>query len=373
MSGQQMPDTSFSALLRALYESAGSPDLATLNRQAKKQNPPLKLSDATLSDWLRGKSIPTKMREFRFLVDWLEGRAVHKDAKYIRKGADGWWSLRKAAWQARRHRGGSQAVSGSDIAAPAADLTAVVVARPETDEAAGHLFVADWDPMLGDDVAFELSGIIKSVHVEVPLLTDWLTAELARRSAFDIPDDDVKKQVLRPVRMAKGRSEMLGPELVQLARAAHAAHYTDAETRTILNRALSFKVNGLLSSADRPGYPHPLDLDEMAAFTLGYAEKDLIELGFDAGRGRGARGYVPREILLNCPELMQIGALCSPADSSASTRLYRACQFARDFTFIGLAAGRHLWTHFVLPQAFARYPFDAVIVDVDSVHSFGLP
>lgn len=258
---------------------------------------------------------------------------------------------------------------------PAADLTAVVVARPETDEApARHLFVADWDPMLGDDVAFELSGVIESVHVEVPLLTNWLTAELARRSAFDIPDDDMKKSILRPVRMAKGRSERLGPELVRLARAAHAAHYTDAEIRTILNRALSFKANSLLSGTDHPGYPHPVDLGEMAGFTFGYAEKDLIELGFDAGRGRGGvRAYVPREILLNSPELMEIGTLLCPAASSAGERLHRACQFARDFNFIGLADQRHLWTHFVLPQAFAHYPFDAVIVEVDCIHSFGLP
>ncbi|MEV0431386.1 hypothetical protein [Micromonospora sp. NPDC050495] len=257
---------------------------------------------------------------------------------------------------------------------PAADMTAVVVARPETGEAPGHLFVADWVPMLGDDVAFTLTGIIESVHVEVPLLTDWLTAELARRSASDIPDDDVKKQILRPVRMAKGRSERLGPELVRLARAAHAARYTDAEIRTILNRALSFKVNVLLSSADHPGYPHPLDLGEIAAFTFGYAKKDLIELGFNAGRGRGGvQAYVPREILLNSPELMEIGTLLAPAASSTSARLYRACQLARDFSFIGLADQRHLWTHFVLPQAFARYPFDAVIVEAGSIRTFGLP
>jgi hypothetical protein len=67
----------------------------------------------------------------------------------------------------------------------------------------------------------------------------------------------------------------------------------------------------------------------MAAFTLGYAEKDLIELGFDAGPGRGgARAYVPREILLNSPELMKIGTLLSPAESCAEERLYLACQLA---------------------------------------------
>src|SRR5690349_5798423 len=60
VSGQQMPDVPFSALLRELYEAAGSPDLATLTRQAKDQRPSLKLSDATLSDWFSGKSIPTK-------------------------------------------------------------------------------------------------------------------------------------------------------------------------------------------------------------------------------------------------------------------------------------------------------------------------
>lgn len=70
--GQQTPGKSFSDLLHGLYEDAGSPDLATVTRQANSQRPPLKLSDATLSDWFSGKSIPAKESEFRFLVDFLE-------------------------------------------------------------------------------------------------------------------------------------------------------------------------------------------------------------------------------------------------------------------------------------------------------------
>ncbi|GAA2900790.1 hypothetical protein Acy02nite_85160 [Actinoplanes cyaneus] len=251
-----------------------------------------------------------------------------------------------------------------------ADMTAVVVARPD-DSGAGQLFTANWEPMLGDEVAFEVSGAIESVQVDVALLSDWLAAEENRLTSADMPDV-VRNQDLRLVRKARARAEKLGPEMVKLACATHAARYTDAEIRTILDRSLSFRVNNLLARTGHPNLPHPQDLDEMAAFTLGYAKEDLIELGFDAGPAHGGhQAYVPRAILLDSPLLMGIGELLAPADSSPSTTLYVACQFAHDFNFV--SDQRLLWTHFVLPQAFVRYPFEGLVIDVSLVRRFGLP
>ncbi|WP_327022995.1 hypothetical protein [Micromonospora sp. NBC_01739] len=112
----------------------------------------------------------------------------------------------------------------------------------------------------------------------------------------------------------------------------------------------------------------------MAAFTLGCAEEELIELGFDAGKGGGGCvAYVPRRVLLESPELMAIGEAMTAADATESAKLFVACQLAQDFAFIGIADQRRLWTHFVLPQAFARCPLDALIVDVGRIQRFGLP
>jgi tetratricopeptide (TPR) repeat protein len=113
VSSQQSPDVAFSLLLRALYEAAGSPDLASLGRQAKKQRPPLTLSDATLSDWFSGKSIPFKEDEFRFLVNFLEARAAEKDPKCPRRSADVWWRLRGDARRARRAQGSAKTKGGA--------------------------------------------------------------------------------------------------------------------------------------------------------------------------------------------------------------------------------------------------------------------
>jgi hypothetical protein len=102
MSGQPGAE-GFWTRLRALYEEAGSPDLATLNRQGKSQQPQVSLSDATLSDWFTGKSIPSKTKEseFRFLVEFLEGRTgTRGDA--LRHRVDEWLRLCTAARRARR-------------------------------------------------------------------------------------------------------------------------------------------------------------------------------------------------------------------------------------------------------------------------------
>ena len=280
----------------------------------------------------------------------------------------------------------------------AVDLTAVVVAHParsggppalpmqkvtgEVDAGrarigavAGHLFSADWRPMLGDgdEYAFEPTGEVTVASVEVPVLSDWLASESRRLSVADVPDW-MRPQLLRPVRRAQDKLRKLRPELSWLARAAHQAGYTNAETRLILDRALSLQVNYLLARTEYPGRSMSLEPHAMAAFTFGYAEEDLVELGFDGGKGDGGCvASVPRRILMESPELMAVGEALAPGGATASTKLFTACQLAQDFSLVGLVDQRRLWTEFVLPQAFVRYPLERLIMDVGRMQRFGLP
>ncbi|MDG4755731.1 hypothetical protein O7630_32820 [Micromonospora sp. WMMD718] len=112
---------------------------------------------------------------------------------------------------------------------PTADLTAVVVAHLTSVQGASaqpparrddgaeppagrlrgsaqarHLFAADWRPILGDSDESEPTREARPAHVEVPLLSDWLTTERSRLSAADVPDE-IKTQLLRPIRAAQGQ------------------------------------------------------------------------------------------------------------------------------------------------------------------------
>ncbi|WP_344224058.1 hypothetical protein [Paractinoplanes ferrugineus] len=79
---QPSPAEEFWKRLRALYAAAGRPDLATICRQAAHQPEPLKLKDATLSEWFRGTAIPSLANEraLLFVVAFLDGRARSRDS-----------------------------------------------------------------------------------------------------------------------------------------------------------------------------------------------------------------------------------------------------------------------------------------------------
>jgi hypothetical protein len=53
---------------RRLYETAGAPTLASLVNLGKQQRPPARISDTTLSDWLAGKSVPSRQSSRVFLA-----------------------------------------------------------------------------------------------------------------------------------------------------------------------------------------------------------------------------------------------------------------------------------------------------------------
>jgi len=81
----------FWAEFRALYEAAGVPTLAYLVSQGKRQLPPATVSDATLSEWLTGESVPSRRnsRVFLALVAVLQARAKTKDT--YEPHPEGWW------------------------------------------------------------------------------------------------------------------------------------------------------------------------------------------------------------------------------------------------------------------------------------------
>lgn len=56
----------FAAMLKALYERAGSPTLAALVRQGGLRQPPVVLSRSSLSDWLAGRSVPSQQPVVQF-------------------------------------------------------------------------------------------------------------------------------------------------------------------------------------------------------------------------------------------------------------------------------------------------------------------
>jgi hypothetical protein len=128
----------FATRLRELYQAAGNPDLATLVRQGKGQKPPLDLKDATLSDWLTGVSVPSKVNEpgLEFLVEFLEGRAVRRDARHPVLGAARWLRQCEAARRARRSSGAARPPGGrrgTGVVARSAYLEQVrqLIAPPE--------------------------------------------------------------------------------------------------------------------------------------------------------------------------------------------------------------------------------------------------
>jgi hypothetical protein len=67
--------TLFTQNLQALYKQARSPSLRTIIKRGRSQDPPVKLSVSSLSDWLTGKSVPSDPEAVRFLTTYLTKHA----------------------------------------------------------------------------------------------------------------------------------------------------------------------------------------------------------------------------------------------------------------------------------------------------------
>jgi len=94
------PPEEFAAELRALYKAAGSPTYARIVHQAGQQRPPLRLTEQSLSDWLRGVSVPADPAAVGFVVSYL-GAFAKRSGHHVR-GVDWWEALRARAWKAKQ-------------------------------------------------------------------------------------------------------------------------------------------------------------------------------------------------------------------------------------------------------------------------------
>ncbi|MFJ6195778.1 hypothetical protein [Micromonospora sp. NPDC092111] len=93
----------FHTELRRLYQAAGSPSQAEVIRKASRQG--LRLNSTTLSDWLAGKSVPSKGEPVEFLVNLLHPAAIANG--YASHSIDWWKKRRQEAWEeSRANRGG---------------------------------------------------------------------------------------------------------------------------------------------------------------------------------------------------------------------------------------------------------------------------
>lgn len=94
--------------LKSLYKAAGEPTLSQLVRLATKQNPPIKISDSTISAWLNAGHVPgvgSKEKYFATLVMYLQKRAEKRG--YESRPEAAWLRLLHEARAERNvHRGG---------------------------------------------------------------------------------------------------------------------------------------------------------------------------------------------------------------------------------------------------------------------------
>ena len=111
----------FAEALLALYRAADSPPYSVLVRQAAAQRPPVKLTDASISDWLHGVSTPSKPATVEFLVRYLKAKAAQSTPEHRSPALGQWEELRRKAEEqrnahrrgrpARRHTGRSEDLS----------------------------------------------------------------------------------------------------------------------------------------------------------------------------------------------------------------------------------------------------------------------
>lgn len=97
------PTRIFWAELHSLYEAAGSPTRHGLVRAAKRWNPPVRLAEQTLSDWLSGNTVPADLDTVLALIRHLT-KLARKKTGFVARPVD-WPKFHAAAKAARRgHR-----------------------------------------------------------------------------------------------------------------------------------------------------------------------------------------------------------------------------------------------------------------------------
>ncbi|MFD0009010.1 hypothetical protein ACFVJ4_42590 [Streptomyces sp. NPDC127178] len=144
----------FAAMLKSLYERAGSPTLAALEREGRRQHPPVSLTRSSLSDWLAGRSVPSRERAVRVLVGYLAEQARLAG----RAGAPaGWAKLWEGAVQERQQRRGGRPSRSTSGGTPAVQAPARgrFVAELRDEEA-----FSEWEVHRPVDVAGPVPGVL---------------------------------------------------------------------------------------------------------------------------------------------------------------------------------------------------------------------
>ncbi|GAA4561156.1 hypothetical protein GCM10023097_77060 [Streptomyces collinus] len=155
----------FTAMLKDLYEGAGSPPLAAVVRQGRLQRPSVGLSTSSLSDWLAGRSVPSQARVVQFLVSFFAQQARQTG----RAGAPGGWlRLWEGAVEERRQRRGGRPARPVPGDGPAlrAPVRGRLVAELRPEEA-----FSEWEVHRPVDVAAAVPGAlplyVRRAHDEV--------------------------------------------------------------------------------------------------------------------------------------------------------------------------------------------------------------
>lgn len=102
---QADPVREFAQALSDLYAAAGSPPLQSLAKHAALQTPRPKVSVSSLSEWLKGSSVPSSDRAVRIVVDYLCTRRKFKDSGHQCPGRNWWEATRGAAQRYRKAEG----------------------------------------------------------------------------------------------------------------------------------------------------------------------------------------------------------------------------------------------------------------------------
>lgn len=106
------------AALRDLRAKAGLVDNARIVRYGQHQSPPVDFKPQTLSDWFTGRSVPSNKRNFKVMIDYLQGQARRKSGRAPTEWQ--WWEqLRLAARDERKAGGRPPVVVEAAQSAPA--------------------------------------------------------------------------------------------------------------------------------------------------------------------------------------------------------------------------------------------------------------
>jgi hypothetical protein len=99
--------------LQNLHDAAGRPSYESLVRRAASRTPSLKLSTASIGEWLTGVSVPSSAAVFAYVVSELQTRASARAAPgFVPQPLAQWERLREAAWAERHSRRGGRPASG---------------------------------------------------------------------------------------------------------------------------------------------------------------------------------------------------------------------------------------------------------------------